>query len=175
MSTAAAAGAGPEPDAVAALAELARARATLATAESLTGGLIGELLTAVPGASRSYVGGLISYATRLKAALADVPQPVLDAVGPVAPETAAAMATGVARRCAADWGLAVTGVAGPQPQDGHPVGQVFVGVARPATGWVQVRELRLDGDRAAIRAATALTALALLTEALRNAARSDER
>jgi nicotinamide-nucleotide amidase len=175
VSAAAGTSAAGEPAAVAALAELRSAHATLATAESLTGGLIGQLLTSVPGASRSYVGGVISYATRLKAALAGVPQPVLDSVGPVAEQTAAAMATGVAQRCAADWGLAVTGVAGPEPQDGHPVGQVFVGVARPGAGWVQVRELRLAGDRAAIRAETAVTALALLTEALRNAARAAPR
>jgi nicotinamide-nucleotide amidase len=175
VSGAAPSAAGPDPAAVAALTELTSARATLATAESLTGGLIGQLLTSVPGASASYVGGVISYATRLKATLADVPQPLLDAVGPVAEQTAAAMAAGVARRCGADWGLSVTGVAGPDPQDGHAVGQVFVGLARPATGWVQVRELRLTGGRAAIRAETAVTALTLLAQALRNAARSPQR
>ena len=167
--------AGADADAAAALAALTESSWTLATAESLTGGLIGELLTSVPGASASYLGGVISYATRLKHTLAGVPTDTLDALGPVAAPTAAAMATGVAGRCGADWGLAVTGVAGPEPQDGHPVGQVFVGVARPGTGWVQVRELRLEGDRAAIRAKTAVAALALLTEALRNAARPGER
>jgi nicotinamide-nucleotide amidase len=175
VSTVAAADLGPDPVAVGALAELARAGSTLATAESLTGGLIGQLLTSVPGASASYVGGVISYATRLKATLAGVPEATLDALGPVAERTAAEMATGVATRCSADWGLAVTGVAGPEPQDGHPVGQVFVGLAHPASGWTQVRELRLSGDRAAIRSRTAVTALALLTEALRNAQRSSGR
>ena len=166
---------GPDSSAVAVLAELRRAGATLATAESLTGGLIGQLLTSVPGASAAYVGGVISYATRLKATLAAVPQATLDALGPVAAPTAAAMAAGVAERCGADWGLAVTGVAGPEPQDGHPVGQVFVGLAGPQPGSAAVHELRLSGDRAAIRSQTAVTALALLAEALRNAAPAPQR
>jgi nicotinamide-nucleotide amidase len=160
--------AAPDPGAADALAVLAARSQTLATAESLTGGLIGELLTSVPGASASYVGGVISYATRLKHTLADVPTATLEALGPVAEPTARAMAAGVARRCGADWGLAVTGVAGPEPQDGHPVGQVFVGLAQPATGWQRVHELLLTGDRAAIRWQTAVTALALLTDAVRN-------
>jgi nicotinamide-nucleotide amidase len=159
---------GVAAEAAAALAVLTERSLTLATAESLTGGLIGELLTSVPGASGCYVGGVISYATRLKHSLVGVPASTLADVGPVAEQTAAAMAAGVAERCGSDWGLAVTGVAGPEPQDGHPVGQVFVGVARPSTGWVRVHELRLTGDRAAIRWQTAVEALALLTDAVRN-------
>jgi nicotinamide-nucleotide amidase len=139
---------------------------TLATAESLTGGLVGELLTGVPGASAVYVGGLITYATRLKATLAGVDQQVLDEHGPVAEITAAQMAAGVAMRCGADWGLALTGVAGPQMQDGHPVGQVFVGVAGPTTADLRVTELRLSGDRVHIRRQAADKALRLLEEAL---------
>lgn len=164
-----------EPAAVAVLAELGRLSETLATAESLTGGMIGELLTGVPGASSSYVGGVISYATRLKETLAGVPATTLQELGPVAARTAQEMAIGVAGRCSADWGLAVTGVAGPEPQDGHPVGQVFVGLAYPAGGWTSVRELRLSGSRAEIRSQTAVAALALLTEALRNVAGSSRR
>jgi nicotinamide-nucleotide amidase len=164
-----------DPTAVAVLAELRRSSETLATAESLTGGLIGELLTGVPGASASYVGGVISYATRLKESLAGVPAVTLRELGPVAERTAQEMATGVARRCAADWGLAVTGVAGPEPQDGHPVGQVFVGLAYPAGEWTRVRELRLSGSRAEIRSETAVAALALLGEALRNVRRPARR
>ncbi|SDS31904.1 competence/damage-inducible protein cinA [Friedmanniella luteola] len=159
---------GVDPAAAAALAALAEHGATLATAESLTGGLIGALLTSVPGASAGYVGGVISYATRLKHTLVGVPSTTLDELGPVAAPTARAMAAGVAARCDADWGLAVTGVAGPEPQDGHPVGQVFVGLARPSTGWTKVEELRLSGDRAAIRRLTAQAALTLLTAAVRN-------
>jgi nicotinamide-nucleotide amidase len=164
-----------DPAAVAVLAELGRSGETLATAESLTGGLIGQLLTAVPGASASYDGGVISYATRLKETLVGVPAATLQELGPVAGRTAQEMAAGVAGRCSADWGLAVTGVAGPEPQDGHPVGQVFVGLAYPAGGWTSVRELRLSGSRAQIRSQTAVSALALLSEALRNVSRPVQR
>jgi nicotinamide-nucleotide amidase len=155
--------AGPAAEVLASL----RARSeTLATAESLTGGMIGQLLTDVPGSSSSYVGGLITYATRLKASLAGVGEATLAELGPVAARTAGEMAAGTARRCGADWGVAVTGVAGPEPQDGHPVGQVFVAVARPARDEVHVRELRLAGDRAEIRRQTAQDALAMLLEVL---------
>ena len=148
------------------LAELDRRGQTLATAESLTGGLLGATLTAVPGASRSYLGGVISYATRLKSELAGVDEATLADVGPVASRTAEEMAVGVARRCRADWGIATTGVAGPDPQDGHPVGQVFVAVAQPAESRVRVRELASVGDRAAIRRHAARGALELLAELL---------
>jgi nicotinamide-nucleotide amidase len=140
---------------------------TVATAESLTGGLIGKLLTDVAGASQSYLGGVISYATRLKAELVGVDPAVLAEQGPVADATARQMAAGVARRCAATWGLAVTGVAGPDPQDGHPVGQVFVAAARagdPTGIWVE--ELALRGDRAKIRLDAAQHALGLLMRQL---------
>ncbi len=145
---------------------LARRTETLATAESLTGGLLGSTLVGVPGASRVYVGGVIVYATRLKALLAGVRPETLTAHGPVAGETAAELATGAARRGEADWGIATTGVAGPDPQDGHPVGQVFVAVARPSSGLVEVRELALVGDRAAIRSGTVDAALDLLAQCL---------
>ena len=148
------------------LAELRRRHETVATAESLTGGLLGMLLTAAPGASDGYVGGVISYATRLKHTLAGVEPATLAALGPVAGPTAAAMAAGVARRCEADWGLATTGVAGPDPQDGHPVGEVFVAAAHPASGRVEVRALQLAGDRSAIRQAAAASALDLLAACL---------
>ena len=124
------------------------------------------MLTTVPGASRSYLGGVISYATRLKSELAGVDEATLVEVGPVASRTAEEMAVGVARRCRADWGIATTGVAGPDPQNGHPVGQVFVAVARPAESRVQVRELAAAGDRAAIRRHATLGALQLLAELL---------
>lgn len=156
----------------AALAALADAGQTLATAESLTGGLIGALLTTVPGASAHYRGGVISYATDLKATLAGVDPELLARAGPVAAVTAEAMAGGVARRCAADWGLAVTGVAGPDRQDGHPVGQVFVAVVRPAGGVAEVRELALAGGRHDIRTATAEHALTLLVQILHSAPRA---
>jgi nicotinamide-nucleotide amidase len=139
---------------------------TLATAESLTGGLIGSMVTEVAGASANYVGGAITYATGLKATLAGVPAGVLDADGPVAERTARAMASGIAQRCSADWGLAVTGVAGPEPQDGHPVGEVHLAVACAATGEIRHRRLELVGDRGTIRGQSAHSALQLLADAL---------
>lgn len=148
------------------LAELSSRGETLASAESLTGGIIGALLTDVPGSSASYLGGVISYATRLKTTLAGVDRSTLAEVGPVAERTAAEMARGVAELCGANWGVATTGVAGPESQDGHAVGQVFVAVSYPTGELLRVKELALQGDRAAIRRQAASDALALLAEAL---------
>jgi nicotinamide-nucleotide amidase len=148
------------------VAELTRRGQTLASAESLTGGMLGALITDVPGASASYLGGVISYATSLKTTLAGVDEATLANLGPVAARTAAEMARGVARRCNADWGLATTGVAGPEAQDGHPVGQVFIAVSERSGEVLRVRELSLHGDRAEIREQAAAAGLALLAEAL---------
>ncbi len=147
--------------AASALAALRERGLTLATAESLTGGLLGAALTAVAGSSDVYRGGVVCYATDLKATLAGVPAEVLDAHGPVAAETAAALARGVAVACGADVGLATTGVAGPSPQDGHPVGEVYVAAAWPGRE-PEVRRLHLAGDRDAIRGETVTAVLALL-------------
>lgn len=136
--------------------------ATLATAESLTGGLVSAALTDVPGISEVYRGGLVVYATDLKASLAGVPDELLDRVGPVHPDTAAALASGVRERLRATYGLATTGVAGPDPQDGHPAGEVYVAAAGPGT--VRVRGLRLAGDRAAVRAGSVAAVLALAAD-----------
>jgi nicotinamide-nucleotide amidase len=108
---------------------LAERGATVAVAESLTGGLIGAELTEMPGSSATFAGGVIAYATPLKRSLLGVPEGLLAAHGAVHPEVAAAMAKGVRERLGATYGLAVTGVAGPEPQDGHPVGTVHVAVA----------------------------------------------
>jgi nicotinamide-nucleotide amidase len=132
---------------------------TLATAESLTGGLVGGALTDVPGVSAVYRGGVVVYATDLKAKLAGVPEDLLAAVGPVHPDTAAALAAGVRERLEATYGLATTGVAGPDPQAGIEAGTVYVAAAGP--GSVQVRKLQLTGDRAAVRRATVLAVLEL--------------
>lgn len=150
---------------------LSERRETIATAESLTGGLIGAQLTAIPGSSAIYRGGVISYATDLKATLAGVRRSTLDEHGAVAAPTAVEMALGVAERCQASWGIAVTGVAGPDMQEGHPVGTVFCAVARRhhTTGWddpagdceVCVHELNLAGDRDEIRRRTVIEALLL--------------
>jgi nicotinamide-nucleotide amidase len=138
---------------------------TLAVAESLTGGLLAATIVDVPGASDVFRGGLIVYTTDLKAALAGVPPALLAAHGPVHADVAAALAAGARERCLADWALATTGVAGPDPQDGVAVGTVFLGLAGPH-GQADVRALQLAGDRPAIRAATVAAALALLAGSL---------
>ncbi|NED93749.1 CinA family protein [Phytoactinopolyspora alkaliphila] len=150
--------------AVAAVRNLVDRHLTLATAESLTGGLVSAALTAVQGSSAVLRAGVVVYATDTKASLAGVPSSVLDAHGPVAAETAAAMAEGIRRRVGADVGLATTGVAGPEPQDGHPPGTVYVAMA-DASG-TTVRAFtgadRLTGARAAVREATVAVALEML-------------
>jgi nicotinamide-nucleotide amidase len=146
------------------LARLKQRGETLAVAESLTGGLLAATIVDVPGASAVFRGGLVVYATDLKGSLAGVPADLLAARGPVDPDVAVALARGARERCGADWGLATTGVAGPDPQGGHPVGQVYVGVAGPRAA--DVRRLELTGNRAAIRTGSVSAALALLTDAL---------
>jgi nicotinamide-nucleotide amidase len=136
---------------------------TLAVAESLTGGLLAATLVNVPGASRVFRGGLIVYATDLKATLAGVPADLLDDLGPVHPDVAAAMAEGARVRCQADWGVSTTGVAGPDPQHGIDPGTVYIAVAGPRR---DVRRLDLSGSRAAIRAETVAAVLNLLTATL---------
>lgn len=143
---------------------------TLAVAESLTGGLLGATCTSVPGASATFRGGVTAYATSLKVELLGVPEPLLAAQGAVSPDVAAAMAAGARDRLGATYGLALTGVAGPDPQDGHPVGEVHVGLAGPEAG--VVRSLALTGGRAAIRAAAVDEALKLLREQLSGEASS---
>jgi nicotinamide-nucleotide amidase len=152
----------------AALHALLRARGeTVAVAESLTGGLLAAALTETPGASATFRGGLVVYATDLKARLAGVPAPLLAAQGPVSPDVAAALAGGARDRLGATYGLGVTGVAGPDPQDGVPVGTVYLGLATPRGG--QLRRLTLPGDRAAVRGAAVAAALGLLAETLAGA------
>ena len=125
---------------------------TLAVAESLTGGLLAATLVDVPGASAAFRGGLVVYATDLKASLAGVDPELLAARGPVDPDVARELAEGARSRCGADWGLATTGVAGPTPQDGVDVGTVYLGLAAP-DGARHSRLLRLPADagRKAIR------------------------
>jgi len=127
---------------------------TVAVAESLTGGLVVAELVGVPGASAVVRGGVVAYATPVKASVLGVDPDLLAERGAVDPEVARQMADGVRRALIVDgvpasWGISTTGVAGPDPQDGKPVGTVFVGIAT-ATG-AEAVELHLDGDRAAIR------------------------
>jgi nicotinamide-nucleotide amidase len=122
---------------------------TVAVAESLTGGLLGAMLTAGPGASDAFAGGVVAYATRLKAELLDVDADLLAAQGAVSADVVAQLAEGARARCGTTYGLALTGVAGPAEQDGQPVGTVHVGLATP-DGTV-TRSLRMPGDRERVR------------------------
>ena len=141
--------------------------ATVAVAESLTGGLIAAALTETAGSSATFRGGLVVYATDLKATLAGVPRPLLDRHGPVSRPVAAALAAGVADRLGADFGLSSTGVAGPASQGGAPVGTVYVGLAEAGRPEPEVLDLHLSGDRSEIRRATVTAALRLLAGALK--------
>jgi nicotinamide-nucleotide amidase len=138
---------------------------TVAAAESLTGGMVVAALTSVPGASVAVRGGVVSYATDLKASLLGVPQAMLDKHGAVYPGVASAMANGVRQRLGATFGVATTGVAGPDPADGQPVGTVHIAVS--AQDDTVVRTLALDGDRDLIRSLTVERSLALLLGRLR--------
>ncbi len=133
---------------------------TLAVAESLTGGAVASTVVDVPGASRVLRGGVVAYATDLKSTLLGVDPTLLARSGPVDPDVAAQMADGVRVRLGADLGAATTGVAGPQPQDGHPPGEVHVAVAWD--GGVRVRSVHRAGDRSAIRAGALTTVLELV-------------
>jgi competence/damage-inducible protein CinA-like protein len=146
---------------------LLAAGATVATAESLTGGLLGAALSATPGASATYRGGAVLYATDTKAAVVDVPASLLAERGPVDPDVAVAMADGVRLKFGATYGLATTGVAGPSEQDGNPVGTVYIALVGPADGGPPVvSKLRLAGRRERVRQGSVLTALDLLRRQL---------
>lgn len=135
---------------------------TIAVAESLTGGAVCSALVDVPGASAVLRGGVVAYATELKAALLDVDPVLLAERGAVDGDVARAMARGVRSRLGADVGLATTGVAGPDPQDGFGPGTVHVAVSTPAG--THLRSLHLPGDRPQVRAATVLAVLQLALE-----------
>ena len=132
---------------------------SVACAESITGGGLADLLSATPGASQTYVGGVISYATRVKRELLGVTSAQV-----VSADCAAQLATGVRDLLGSDWAVATTGVAGPDTQDGQPVGTVYVGVAGPAG--VVVRHLSLDGDRRSIRAQACREAVQALLDSV---------
>lgn len=150
---------GPDPQVMAAAlhAELLARKAMLASAESLTGGRLGDLLSAAPGASDTYLGGVVSYATPVKKSVLGVSDATVEGPGVVSAECAAEMATGVRDLLGADYAVSTTGVAGPTEQEGKPVGLVFIGVAGP--DGVTTTRLELDGDRAEIRERTCLEAV----------------
>ena len=142
--------------------------ATVAAAESLTGGLLSAALTTRAGSSAVFRGGLVVYATDTKETVAGVPGPLLDAEGPVSAHVAAALAAGARDRMQATYGVGVTGVAGPDRQGDQPVGTVHIAVAGPDVG--EVRSLVLAGDRDGVRRQAVHQALLLLAEVLDRAA-----
>ncbi|WP_333772105.1 CinA family protein [Streptomyces sp. IBSBF 3136] len=154
---------------------------SLAVAESLTGGLVAAEITTVPGASKVFRGSVTAYATELKHELLAVDATLLEQRGAVDAQVAAQMAAGVRKALGADWGIATTGVAGPDPQDGQPVGTVFVAVDGPRTpgsgsaGGGKVEALRLNGDRAEIRMESVRSVLALLLKELAGEQTGNER
>jgi PncC family amidohydrolase len=132
---------------------------TVACAESLTGGGLADLLSGTPGASATFVGGVVSYATRVKRDLLGV-----TAAQVVSADCASQMAGGVRSLLRADWAISTTGVAGPDKQDEKPVGTVYVGVAGPRG--VEVHRLSLHGDRQEIRAQACRQAVQALVDEL---------
>lgn len=133
---------------------------TLSVAESLTGGRLAAAVTAVPGASAVFLGGVVSYATDLKVRLLGVPASLVEQHGVVSAECARAMATGVRDLTGSTYALSTTGVAGPDSQEGHPVGTVFVGLAGPDGAVAE--SLVLPGDRLQVVDETVRRAVATL-------------
>lgn len=149
------------------VATLAAHGLSVATAESLTGGLVCATLVDVPGASAVVRGGVVAYATELKTALLGVDAELLARTGPVNGVVAEQMASGVRRRLGADVGIATTGVAGPDAADGFPAGTVYLGLS---AGWLagssRHRRLQLSGDRSSVRRATVVQAFADILSAV---------
>jgi nicotinamide-nucleotide amidase len=143
-------------------AELFRRSLMLATAESLTGGRLGDVLSAAPGASDTYLGGVVSYATELKQKVLGVSEETVENHGVVSAECAGEMATGVRELTGADYAVSTTGVAGPTTQEGKPIGLVFIGVAGP--DGVRTERFQFDGGRAEIREKVVKAAIDLTLE-----------
>ena len=136
---------------------------TLVTAESLTGGGIGNALTAVSGASEVYKGGVISYVNEIKRDVLGVPQEILEQYGAVSPWTAGYMASGVRNLLKADVAVSVTGLAGPGGDEfGHPVGTVYIGFE--CNRKALVKHCRFEGSREEVRTQTIQAALELILE-----------
>ena len=146
------------------VARLTACGQTVAVAESLTGGLVASALTDIPGASVVLRGGVTAYATDIKAKVLGVDEVLLATTGSVDVEVAEQMASGVRSLMGATYGVSTTGVAGPDPVDGKPVGMVYVAVVGPGSS--RVKALRLSGDRSGIRAQSVVAALTLLAEEL---------
>ncbi len=139
------------------------AAATIATVESCTGGLIGHVLTQIPGSSAYYLGGFVTYSDAAKRAMVGVPEDVLAAHGAVSAQAAMAMAAGGRQRTGADLGVSVTGIAGPDGgSTAKPVGLTYVAVADAAGG--EVRKFTWSGSRAENKRSSAAAALELVLE-----------
>lgn len=152
------------------LDEFRQRQATIATAESCTGGLIGAALTAVPGSSDVVERGFITYSNLAKAEVLGVPEDMIAKLGAVSAQVAAMMAAGALRSSSASHAVAVTGVAGPGASEAKPAGLVFIGVA--VRGYpVQTIEYHFDGDRQSVRHQTVLAALEHLTKAVQDPSR----
>ncbi|MGO4692259.1 CinA family protein [Glaciibacter sp. 2TAF33] len=158
------------PDATADLvAELTARHLTIGVAESLTGGLLTAELVRIPGASAVVTGGIVAYDTELKRTLLGVDGSILNVHGAVHPDVAIQMAVGVRTAVAvggvrAAVGVATTGAAGPDPQDGQEPGTVFIGLSMGSGAWVIA--LRLHGDRASIREQTVARAVEAVRDLL---------
>lgn len=159
------AGAGTQELAAEILVLLTESGQTVATAESLTGGLVAAALTDIPGSSAAFRGGVVAYATELKARVLGVDASMLNAHGPVYGPVAAAMAEGVRQRLGATVGVSTTGVAGPGDSDGCPAGTVHVAVSLADD--TVVRTMALTGNRDEVRRLAVERALGLLLGRLR--------
>ena len=138
---------------------------TAATAESMTGGQLAALLTAAPGASATFLGGVVSYATEAKIRVLGVDPGLVERHGVVSAECARAMARGVRELMRSTYAVSTTGVAGPEDQEGKPPGTVFVGVAGPQGE--SALSLELVGGRSAIQERTCSEALSALAGIIR--------
>ncbi|HKD06171.1 MAG TPA: competence/damage-inducible protein A [Bryobacteraceae bacterium] len=146
--------------------KLLEQHATLATAESATGGGLADRISSIPGSSAYFLGGFVTYTARMKTDLLGVPEDLLKQFGPVSAETAEAMATGARRRTSATWAISITGNAGPTTDgDQAPVGSIYVGIAGPREVTVAHR-IWPASDRPRVRAFAAQTALDLLNRKL---------
>lgn len=147
------------------IAALLAREKTVSAAESCTGGLLSKLLTDIPGSSSAFLGGVVSYTCPVKERLLGVDHETLSRLGAVSKPVARQMAEGVRRLIGSDFGLGITGLAGPDGDgSGKPVGLVYVALA--GAGWTVCEELHLTGGRAGIREAACRRALEMLKDAL---------
>ena len=144
---------------------------TLATAESCTGGMIGAALTSVPGASKVYKGGIISYWSEVKQQLLDVAEEDLQNLGPVSMQVAGAMADGARKALRTNFAVSVTGLAGPDGDEfGRPVGTVFIGFSSGSR--TMAKQFRFEGDREDVRRQAAEAALQLILDEVQDPTKS---